>query len=157
MLQTVDKRMATACALKEERLHDQLASSEERQDRSTDVAEAGLWTETARDYGQGRSNNESSRRSRDSPSSQESISEGEDHRRWSALGVSKEAPSPCASERSICSKILHVLTLYSKYTTALTLENVYGSHSSHRHHHMRSPSGSQEHNLEHRRVPNTYS
>jgi len=56
MLQTVDKRMATACALKEERLlHDQLASSEERQDRSTDVAEAVLWTDTVRDYRQGRS------------------------------------------------------------------------------------------------------
>ena len=64
MLQTVDKRMATACALKEERLlHDQLASSEERQDRSTDVAEAVLWTDTVRDYRQGRSHNEPSPRS----------------------------------------------------------------------------------------------
>jgi hypothetical protein len=57
MLQTVDKRMATACALKDDRLRDQLARGRRRN------SEESRAPSTEHDHRQGRSQNEPSRRS----------------------------------------------------------------------------------------------
>ena len=57
MLQTVDKRMATACALKDDRLRDQLAHGRRRSSEESQVPS------TEHRHRQGRSHNQPSRRS----------------------------------------------------------------------------------------------